>query len=152
MTLSNMSVPGINPIHTKAVPLHKQDQYIHACWIKLEYNFNISIGYPIGALWKLYEYNQEVIKILFSDMITPQDSPLDVLTNALHSIYLWDQTCNFLTSTPNPMEEKSLRALIGCVIGFRFYPLTGSKHHKLIRLDRFHRTNHRQVHSYDKPD
>ena len=39
----------------------------------------ISIGYPIGNSSKLYEDNQETIKRLLADRITPQDIPLDVL-------------------------------------------------------------------------
>ena len=93
--------------------INKINKYMHVR-SKLDYNFNISTGYPIGTLWKLYEDNQETIKILFSDMITPQDIPLDFLINALHNIQIckhltWlthDQTCNLLKSTPNPMEGK----------------------------------------------
>ena len=50
--------------------------------------FYRSISYPIGTKPNLYEENQAKTKILFSDRITPQDSPLGFLITAIHEFHL----------------------------------------------------------------
>ena len=77
--------------------------------------FYRSIGYTIRPPSKLYEDNQEIIKIDLEDRITKQSRPFNVFITAIHehqfsNFFRWwtqDQTCNFLTSTPKKWRPKS---------------------------------------------
>ena len=51
-------------------------------------NFFRLIGYPIRPPSKLYEDNQETIKIVLVEIITPQARNLDVLITALRELHL----------------------------------------------------------------
>ena len=47
-----------------------------------------SIGYPIGAQSKLYEYNQATINQVLANRITPQTQHIDVLINSINEYHL----------------------------------------------------------------
>ena len=84
-----------------------------------------SIGYPIGPPSKLYEDNQEKIKRVLADIITPQARPIDVLITDLHELHLGkkievvDTRSNMQLSDLNskPHGGKSFRNIIVRAIG-----------------------------------
>ena len=96
-------------------------------WIR---DFFRPIGYPIVPPPKIYEDNQETIKRVLADRITPQARPLDVLIADFHQIHLRktfeivDKRSNMqladLNSKPN--GKKSLQNLVDHAIGALFYP------------------------------
>ena len=80
-----------------------------------------------------------------SYIITLQYRPLDVLVTGIHEIHLRnifemvDTRSNMQLDNLNYKSHcrKSLRDIIDCVIGFRFYPTPGSEHYKLLHLEQF---------------
>ena len=115
--------------------------------------FYLSIGYSIRPPSKLYEENKATIKRFLEDIITHQARPLCVLITALHEIHLLnkfdmaEKRSNMQLVDINYKHHggKSLRDIIDRSIVFRFYPPPGSDHYKLLPLDRFHGSTHRQA-------
>ena len=118
-------------------------------WIRIFYR---SIGYLIVPPSKLYEENQETIKILLADRITLQDNPLYVIITALHKIHILKtfeivktrSSMKLADINSKPRGEKSLRYILYRAIVVRFYPPPGSYHYKLLGIERFHVYTHRQ--------
>ena len=81
-----------------------------------------------------------------ADTITLQYRPLDVLVTGLHKpntrkiFEMVDTRSNMQLDNLNYKSHcrKSLRDIIDCVIGFRFYPTSGSEHYKLLHIEQFH--------------
>ena len=92
-------------------------------------DFFLSIDYPIGPPSKLYEDNQETIKIVLADRITPQAIPLGILITARHELYIRktfgivDTISNMqlLDLNSKPHGEKSLRNFIDRYLGACLY-------------------------------
>ena len=81
-----------------------------------------------------------------SYIITLQYRPLDVLVTGLHKpntrkiFEMVDTRSNMQLDNLNykPHVRKSLRDLIYCVIGFRFYPTPVSEHYRPPHIEQFH--------------
>ena len=116
-------------------------------WIR---DFFRSIGYPIGPPSKLYKDNQEKIKIVLADIITPQAIHIDALITSLHELHLRktfemiDTRSNMQLADLNskPHGRKIIRNFIDREIEAYFYPAPGSVHYRLICLYQFHGTTH----------
>ena len=116
-------------------------------------NFCRSIGYPIGAPYKLYEYNQDTIKQVLSDRITPQILSLGVFINVFNEYHLRQTFVALDTISSMKMADLNskphgvqiLRDLVDQAMGDRFYHPSVSAYHKLLRLDKFHNSTHRQI-------
>ena len=95
----------------------------------------------------MYEDNQEKIKRVLRERITPQDRPLDVLITVLHELNLRN-TFKMVHTRSNiqladlnskPHVRKSLINLIDCAIGTRFCTPPGPLQYQLICLGQFNR-------------
>ena len=130
---------------------------LYQSWI---IDFFISIGYPVGHPYKLYEDNQEIIKRALADIITPQSIPLDVLITAIHKIHLRNAfgTVDTISNTQlsdlnsKPHGGKSLQNIIDYSIGNRLYPPSRSLHYQILCLGQFHGPTHINCDQKNKSD
>ena len=142
----------------KEVTIPIQEKYIQVWRVNTRLELIEIHGYPIGAKSKLYEKNHAAIKLVLSNRFIPQAWPINSLITDLHAYHL-KQTFATVDTISNkkyadlnskPHGGQILRDIIDCAIGARFYPPSGSTHHKLLHLDQFHKYTHRQMPSNGK--
>ena len=114
-------------------------------WFRNFYR-SISIGPPS----KLYEDNQETIKIFLVDIITPQARPPSVLITDLQKHHT-QNTFEMVNTRSNmyladlkskPHGGKGLRDVIDLVVVLCYYPAQGSEHYNLLCPEMFHGSIH----------